>query len=81
VKIYDARGYYAALGNLLAGKGYEKEDTYNCDIQFLNIPNIHAVRDSYTITKSSNLEAININQLLMNSKWLDYISLILKGAK
>ena len=25
VKIYDARGYYAALGNLLAGKGYEKE--------------------------------------------------------
>ena len=21
-KIYDARGYYAALGNMLAGKGY-----------------------------------------------------------
>lgn len=24
-KIYDARGYYAALGNMFAGKGYEKE--------------------------------------------------------
>lgn len=24
-KIYDARGYYAALGNMIAGKGYEKE--------------------------------------------------------
>jgi hypothetical protein len=22
-KIYDARGYYAALGNKIAGKGYE----------------------------------------------------------
>lgn len=55
MKIYDARGYYAALGNLLAGKGYEKEDTYNCDVQFLNIPNIHAVRDSYVMTKSANI--------------------------
>lgn len=24
-KIYDARGYYAALGNMLSGKGYEKQ--------------------------------------------------------
>ena len=24
-RIYDARGYYAALGNMLAGKGYEKQ--------------------------------------------------------
>lgn len=24
LKIYDARGYYAALGNMLVGKGYEK---------------------------------------------------------
>lgn len=22
-KIYDARGYYAAIGNMLGGKGYE----------------------------------------------------------
>jgi len=24
-KIYDARGFYAALGNKIAGKGYESE--------------------------------------------------------
>lgn len=47
VKIYDARGYYAALGNKLAGKGFEEEEYYKCDIDFLNIPNIHAVRGSY----------------------------------
>lgn len=23
-KIYDARGYYAALGNMFAGKGFER---------------------------------------------------------
>ena len=32
-KIYDARGYYAALGNMFAGKGYEKPEFYtNCEI-------------------------------------------------
>lgn len=29
-KIYDARGYYAALGNKIAGKGFENEQFYNC---------------------------------------------------
>ena len=30
-KIYDARGYYAALGNKMSGKGYESEEFYtNC---------------------------------------------------
>ena len=27
-KIYDARGYYAALGNMFAGKGYERPEFY-----------------------------------------------------
>ena len=29
-KIYDARGYYAALGNKIAGKGFENQEFYNC---------------------------------------------------
>ena len=29
-KIYDARGYYAAFGNKLAGKGFEDSEYYNC---------------------------------------------------
>lgn len=46
--IYDARGYIAALGNKISGKGYESTEYYtNCKIEFLNIPNIHVVRDSY----------------------------------
>ena len=46
--IYDARGYMAALGNKISGKGYESPEYYtNCRVEFLNIPNIHAVRESY----------------------------------
>ena len=30
VKIFDARGYYAAWGNKLAGKGFEEPTNYNC---------------------------------------------------
>ncbi len=38
----------AAFGNKVAGKGYESEEYYpNCRVEFLNIPNIHAVRESY----------------------------------
>ncbi len=47
-KIYDARNYIAALGNKFSGKGYESTEFYkNIEIEFLNIPNIHAVRESY----------------------------------
>lgn len=65
---------------MLAGKGYEKEDTYNCEVQFLNIPNIHAVRDSYTKVKSSNFST-GIYEVLTASCWLEYVGLILSGAK
>lgn len=47
-KIYDARNYIAALGNKFSGKGYESSEFYkNIEIEFLNIPNIHSVRESY----------------------------------
>ncbi len=43
--IYDARGYIAAMGNRLAGKGFESLENYkNCMLDFLDIPNIHKVR-------------------------------------
>lgn len=54
MKIFDARGYYAAWGNKLAGKGFESEENYNCQIKFLDIPNIHAVRDSYNKVRAYN---------------------------
>jgi hypothetical protein len=31
-KIFDARGYYAAWGNKIAGKGFENEQNYHCEL-------------------------------------------------
>lgn len=31
-KIFDARGFYAALGNKLSGKGFEHSENYSCEI-------------------------------------------------
>lgn len=37
-----------AIGNKLAGKGYENTNYYiNCEIYFLDISNIHKVRESF----------------------------------
>lgn len=47
--IYDARSQVAALANRLTKGGYENTSYYtNCDIEFLDIDNIHGVRDSIT---------------------------------
>jgi len=45
--IVDCRSYWAATGNMFNGGGTESLENYrNCDLEFMNIPNIHAVRDS-----------------------------------
>lgn len=48
--VFDARPFQNAVGNKLkkGGGGFENEKNYNnCKIHFLNIDNIHCVRDSY----------------------------------
>jgi myotubularin-related protein 1/2 len=48
VVIYDARSWIAAKGNMLTGKGTENLSYYkNCELVFLDIENIHKVRESY----------------------------------
>ena len=48
VHIYDARPYLNAFGNRMNGAGFESTNFYkNCNISFLQIENIHFVRDSY----------------------------------
>jgi hypothetical protein len=48
VRIYDARPRINAVGNALAGKGYESSTCYpGAALQFMGIDNIHKVRDSY----------------------------------
>ena len=70
-KIYDARGYYAALGNKVSGKGYESEEFYtNCKLEFLNIPNIHKVRESYNQTIDASFgEDSKFYTSLAEAKW------------
>ena len=45
--ILDARSYTAALANRAKGGGFEHPPYYtDCDVQFMNLPNIHAIRKS-----------------------------------
>jgi hypothetical protein len=74
--VLDARPYLNALANCTTGGGYENEKYYTfCRLSFLNIENIHAMRNSLGANNErdffSNLE---------NSKWLEHIKIILDGA-
>ncbi|CAB3988741.1 myotubularin-related 2-like isoform X3 [Paramuricea clavata] len=80
--IFDARSVIAASGNQLKGKGTEDIDRYpGCKLTFLNIPNIHAVRDSLEKlqTACQTSERKWFSQLEA-SGWMAYIALILQGA-
>lgn len=47
--IVDARSYTAAVANRAKGGGCEYSEYYtNCDIEFMNLPNIHAIRGSFS---------------------------------
>lgn len=82
--IFDARSILAAGGNMLKGKG--TEDTVNryqgCQLLFLDIPNIHAVRDSLYRLQGVCESSAQKKWLshLESSQWLAYITSILKGA-
>lgn len=84
MKIYDARPLLNAMGQQLVGKGYELKQNYkNCDIEFLNIHNIHKVRDSYKRMASANITASSSEYLkeLDKSEWFLHLSTILEGTK
>lgn len=55
------------MGQQVTGKGYENTSHYrNCNITFLDIENIHKVRDSFK-------KMIEISQSIDKSKWLKNI--------
>ena len=65
----------------IQGKGTEDVSRYmDCKLVYLDIPNIHAVRDSYDNVRTLVLSSSNSKWLsnLENTQWLNYISLILK---
>uniref|UniRef100_A0A915I8Y1 Myotubularin phosphatase domain-containing protein n=1 Tax=Romanomermis culicivorax TaxID=13658 RepID=A0A915I8Y1_ROMCU len=51
--ILDARSYTAAWANRAKGGGFENKENYqNCEIEFLGLANIHAVRSSFQKLRS-----------------------------
>ena len=67
------------------GYGYENTSNYsNTTIQFCNIGNIHAVRDSYqrlcTLCTSGATVDVNWNPLVEDTKWLSHIRSILSAS-
>ena len=68
-----------AVANSLKGKGFENTDNYkNCQIEFMNIENIHTISDSFQkLSKIWNSNQISLSDA---SDWLQHISLILKAS-
>lgn len=86
--ILDCRNVASAMANRAAGAGYESSNNYpNTRIEFLNISNIHSMRESYR-----NLGALilsntgnggtdtSFGKLVEDSLWLTHIRLILKAS-
>ncbi|KAL3926783.1 MAG: hypothetical protein SGBAC_013337, partial [Bacillariaceae sp.] len=85
LKILDLRPRSAAMANRTGGYGYENTSNYmSTTLQFCNIGNIHAVRDSYqklcTLCTSRSTADVNWNSLVEDTKWLSHIRVILAAS-
>jgi hypothetical protein len=86
LRIYDARPELNAQGNALMGKGFESVSRLGgpeaTSLTFLNIANIHAMRESYAQIRQACSDADQTQFYLKvhESKWLHHISGVLKGA-
>jgi len=82
-----------AIANLTAGKGYERGEGYtNCDVQFLDIENIHVMRDSLNsylelchiyYTKGGDPAARNSSgwhAALNRCGWLEHVRMVIRAA-
>mmetsp|Transcript_24063 Transcript_24063/g.36089 ORF Transcript_24063/g.36089 Transcript_24063/m.36089 type:complete len:823 (+) Transcript_24063:58-2526(+) len=84
--IFDARPLKNALANKAVGKGYEESSYYkNCEVKFMNIENIHRVRESFHAARKTALEASrdadgSFLLKIEGSKWLKHIRTILKAT-
>jgi hypothetical protein len=84
--IIDCRPMASAMANRAAGAGYESQTNYpNTRLEFFNIPNIHAMRDSLkslvqVVLSSNSSTDLNFSKQVEDSQWLYYIRVILKTA-
>ena len=78
--IYDARPVLNAVANLAKGGGYETERNYTFSkVSFLDIANIHAMREAFAAMKNVMAETrlADVNRQL---GWLEHVAGLLRGA-
>lgn len=82
--IFDARQSSVALSNKAKDGGYENEMFYpNTELIFLEIPNIHVIRESLRKIKDviyPTIDGAHWHSAIDQTHWLDYIRLLLLGA-
>ncbi|XP_023057944.1 myotubularin-related protein 1 isoform X1 [Piliocolobus tephrosceles] len=82
--IFDARQNSVADTNKTKGGGYESESAYpNAELVFLEIHNIHVMRESLRKLKEIVYPSIDETRWLSNvdgTHWLEYIRMLLAGA-
>nr|XP_021539090.1 myotubularin isoform X3 [Neomonachus schauinslandi] len=83
--IYDARPNVNAVANKATGGGYESDDAYhNAELFFLDIHNIHVMRESLKKVKDivyPNVEESHWLSSLESTHWLEHIKRIGHGDK
>ncbi|KAL5281195.1 MTMR2 family protein [Megaselia abdita] len=84
LSIMDARPSANAIANKAKGGGYESEESYqSVEINFLDIHNIHVMRESLRKLKEVCYPTIDDSKWLSsidNTLWLKHIKFILAGA-
>ena len=84
IYIMDARPSANAIANKAIGGGYENEDFYqNAEVVYLDIPNIHAMRESWKKLKDLCYPGLNEQKWHSNleaTQWLDHVRAIMNGA-
>ncbi|KAI5614114.1 myotubularin-related protein 3 isoform X2 [Silurus asotus] len=82
--ILDARSYAAAVANRAKGGGCECPEYYpNCEVFFMGMANIHAIRKSFQALRflcAQMPDPANWLSALESTKWLQHLSLLLKAA-
>ncbi|XP_062305041.1 myotubularin [Osmerus eperlanus] len=81
--IYDARPSVNAVANKATGGGYEGDEYQNAELVFLDIHNIHVMRESLRKLKDivyPNVEEAHWLSSLESTHWLEHIKLVLSGA-
>ncbi|XP_050442750.1 myotubularin-related protein 3 [Adelges cooleyi] len=82
--VIDARSYPSAVANRARGGGCECPEYYPCcEIRFMNLANIHAVRKSFHLLRqlcASSPDLPNWYSLLESTRWLHNMSGLLHAA-